>query len=434
MTRPGELPAARARLTVATGPPPAAFAQALAELAFGGAGWPGLLAALAQRVGAACRLVSEAGELLAASDGAAGGPRGADPEEVRRALAGSRPGGQVAGGVPGRVRCADGWTGRAVPVGAGPRRLGALLVAEPVTAGQLDLARAATTALLIDAVRRESPPPPAFADAAAVLRALRDGIRPPGPGDPPGAGDPLDAAAPLGVGGSGGIAGPRGVTEADLLRAGAAHGWRLDQPHAVAGIVYTGAQQRRWASALSWLDRPVLAEGRRAWTLLHGDVDREATRLRARLDQIVGAGQVRLASGALVSGAARTAASFRDADRLLRLLLRQPDAPPELPFGRAGLHQVLLAVPDDRLSWFVQRHLGPIAHRDDLLRTLDCWLATGGSRQAVSERLHLHRNSVGYRVGLIKRLLGVDPLEPDTATVLRTALAARELLAASDPG
>ncbi|MEU8052527.1 MULTISPECIES: helix-turn-helix domain-containing protein [Micromonospora] len=430
MTRPGELPAARTRLTVATGPPPAAFAQALAELAFGGAGWPGLLAALAQRVGAACRLVSEAGELLAASDGAAGDARGADPDDVRRALAGARAGGgQVAGAVAGRVRCADGWTGRAVPVGAGQRRLGALLVAEPVTAGQLDLARAATTALLIDAVRRESPPPPALADAAAVLRALRDGVRQPGPGDP------LGAGAPPGVAGSGGAVGPRGFTEADLLRAGATHGWRLDQPHAVAGIGYTGAQQRRWASALSWLDRPVLAEGRRAWTLLHGeDVEREATRLRARLDQIVGVGQVRVASGATVSGAARTAASFRDADRLLSLLLRQPDAPPELSFGRAGLHQVLLAVPDERLRWFVRRHLGPIAHRDDLLRTLDCWLATGGSRQAVSERLHLHRNSVGYRVGLIKRLLGVDPLDPDTATVLRTALAARELLAASDPG
>ncbi|WP_432897375.1 PucR family transcriptional regulator [Micromonospora matsumotoense] len=208
----------------------------------------------------------------------------------------------------------------------------------------------------------------------------------------------------------------------------------MDQPHAVAGIAYTGAQQRRWASALSWLDRPVLAEGRRAWTLLHGDVEHEVTRLRVRLDQIVGAGQVRVVAGSLVTGPARTAVSFRDADRLLRLLLRSPDERPELPFGQAGLAQVLLAVPDERLRWFVHRHLGPIAHRDDLLRTLDCWLATGGSRQAVSERLHLHRNSVGYRVGLIKRLLGVDPLDPQTVAVLRTALAARELLAASEAG
>ncbi|MEV0941396.1 PucR family transcriptional regulator [Micromonospora wenchangensis] len=411
MSRSGELAAARPRLAVAAAPPPAAFAQWLAELAFGGAGWPELLAAVAQRTGAACRLVAETGELLADSDGAGGPGRDAAPDDVRRALAAGRAGGAgPPGGAPATVRCADGWTGRAVAVGAGPRRIGALLVAEPVSAGQWELAAAATTALLIEAVRHESPPP-AVRDAPTVLRALRDG-----PGGPAGS-----ASTPR-------------LGEAELLRAGAAHGWRLDQPHAVAGIAYTGEQQRRWASALSWLDRPVLAEGRLAWTLLHGDVEREVTRLRARLDQIVGPGQVRVVAGPLVTGPARTAASFRDADRLLRLLLRSSDGRPELPFGQAGLAQVLLAVPDERLRWFVHRHLGPIAHRDDLLRTLDCWLATGGSRQAVSERLHLHRNSVGYRVGLIKRLLGVDPLDPQTVAVLRTALVARELLAASEAG
>ncbi|WP_176738922.1 helix-turn-helix domain-containing protein [Micromonospora matsumotoense] len=444
VSRPGELAAARPRLAVAAGPPLAAFAQWLTELAFAGAGWPELLAALAERTGAACRLVAETGELLAASDGADGPRCAAAPDDVRRALVaqdarrpvpGGRAGGAgVPGGVPTPVRCADGWTGRAVAVGTGSRRLGALLLAEPVTAGQLAFAGAAPTALLIEAVRHESPPP-AVRDAATVLRALRDGLGDPA-GSPPG---PTEAEAGLLRSGETGPS-PAGGTgllragEAELLRAGAAHGWRLDQPHAVAGIAYTGAQQRRWASALSWLDRPVLAEGRRAWTLLHGDVEREVTRLRVRLDQIVGGGQVRVVAGSLVTGPARTAVSFRDADRLLRLLLRSSDERPELPFGQAGLAQVLLAVPDERLRWFVHRHLGPIAHRDDLLRTLDCWLATGGSRQAVSERLHLHRNSVGYRVGLIKRLLGVDPLDPQTVAVLRTALAARELLAASEAG
>jgi DNA-binding PucR family transcriptional regulator len=46
----------------------------------------------------------------------------------------------------------------------------------------------------------------------------------------------------------------------------------------------------------------------------------------------------------------------------------------------------------------------------------------------VSEELHLHRNSVGYRVGKLKALLGVDPLRPDHAAVLHTALAAHDLL------
>ncbi|WP_432897378.1 hypothetical protein ACQP1S_19425 [Micromonospora matsumotoense] len=102
-------------------------------------------------------------------------------QDARRPVPGGRAGGAgVPGGVPTPVRCADGWTGRAVAVGTGSRRLGALLLAEPVTAGQLAFAGAATTALLIEAVRHESPPP-AVRDAATVLRALRDGL-----GDPAG--------------------------------------------------------------------------------------------------------------------------------------------------------------------------------------------------------------------------------------------------------
>lgn len=400
MTGPAERPLpVRPRLTVAAEPSAEQFAQWLTDLAFGGAGWPVLLARLAEATGSGCRLVAPTGELLASSDDDPGG----------RPVPGS--GARVvdpAGLNAESVRCADGWTGRSVPVGAGSRRLGVLLLAEPVGAGRLDYARAAVTALLIEAVRREPPQPPAPVGADAVLRTLRDGT---GPTSPAG--------------------------QADLVRAAATYGWRLDQPHAAVALAYTGSQHRRWASATTWLDRPVLADGRHGWTLLQGDAQREVTRLRGRLEQIVGAGQVLVACGRSVSGAARTPESFRDAGRLLRLLLHRPSGPPgqppgvdrsELPFDRAGLAQLLLAVPDERLGWYVDRHLGPIVERDDLLRTLDHWLASGGSRQAVSEQLHLHRNSVGYRVGLIKRLLGVDPLDPATAAVLRAALVARELL------
>ncbi|WP_326552284.1 PucR family transcriptional regulator [Micromonospora sp. NBC_01813] len=401
MTGPAERPvAARPRLTVAAEPTPDQLARWLTDLAFDGAGWPVLLARLAEATGTGARLLAQTGELLASSDASGSGDR---PDGASVAQ-----GASAAELHAERVRCADGWTGRSVPVGAGGRRLGVLLLAEPVDAGQLDYGRAAVTALLIEAVRREPPQPPAPVGADAVLRALRDGT---------------------------GVASAAG--QADLVRAASGYGWRLDQPHAGVALGYTGSQHRRWASATTWLDRPVLADGWQGWTLLQGDAQREVARLRGRLEQIVGAGQVLVTCGRSVTGPAATSDSFRDARRLLRLLLHHPYGPPglpagparaELPFDRSGLAQVLLAVPDERLRWYVDRHLGPIAERDDLLRTLDHWLASGGSRQAVSEQLHLHRNSVGYRVGLIKRLLGVDPLDPPTAAVLRAALVARELL------
>jgi DNA-binding PucR family transcriptional regulator len=42
--------------------------------------------------------------------------------------------------------------------------------------------------------------------------------------------------------------------------------------------------------------------------------------------------------------------------------------------------------------------------------------------------LHIHRNSVGYRIGRIRDLLGADPFDPWTALQLRAALEARDIL------
>jgi DNA-binding PucR family transcriptional regulator len=62
--------------------------------------------------------------------------------------------------------------------------------------------------------------------------------------------------------------------------------------------------------------------------------------------------------------------------------------------------------------------------------TLAAWYEEDGSRAAVAQRLHVHRNSVGYRIGRVRELLGIDPLEPWTALQLRCALEARRVLAA----
>jgi DNA-binding PucR family transcriptional regulator len=103
-------------------------------------------------------------------------------------------------------------------------------------------------------------------------------------------------------------------------------------------------------------------------------------------------------------------------------------------FDDAGLLQALLAVPPERAAWFVQCHLGPILARPELVETLRAWLASRGSRQVASQQLHLHRNSVGYRVAQLKSMLGLDPLEPANSAVLQAALAAHDLLGADRRG
>lgn len=142
---------------------------------------------------------------------------------------------------------------------------------------------------------------------------------------------------------------------------------------------------------------------------------------------MVGDGTVLAATGPTVTDPRETARSFRDAEIVLGLLRRRPGET-ELLHSDLGLAQLLLAVPPEHLRAFVEQQLGPILDRPELILTLDAWLATRGSRATVAELLHLHRNSVGYRVGQLRQLLGADPLDPETSHRLRAALTARDLL------
>ena len=365
----------------------------MTRLALAGAGWAELAETLAAQAGTVCRVLGSRGEVEAATDGGTGGLA---RSEIARVIASED---------PAQVVCADGWPARAARLLAGRRVMGALLIAEPASDAQVAHLRASITAVLIDAVRR---------DAAATGAALT--------------GDVL-------------IDGLRGVlvtTAADLIDTGEHLGWDLTRPHCAVALHFTGPSPGRWASALSWLDRPTAREGRFAWTLAEPDDGRELDRIRDQLGSTLDVVHLRGASGCIATHPRQTAASFRDADALLRLLTRgtmlAPEPAPDLPFARAGLAQLMLAVPLERLQVFAAQHLGPIADRPDLLETLAAWLATNGSRQASSERLHLHRNSVGYRVATLKRLLGADPLHPETAPILSAALIARELIAGADGG
>lgn len=198
---------------------------------------------------------------------------------------------------------------------------------------------------------------------------------------------------------------------------------RADRTGHGAVLEYDGTRQRAWATALAWLDRPLRQAEHRCWLVVSGDGDLALVRDRVRA--AVGEGTVRAACGPPVAAGEDCRSSFREAQRLLRA-----GHEPVVGFDDAGLLQLLLAVPPERAHWFVHRHLGPILDQPELIETLRVWLAARGSRRVAAERLHLHRNSVGYRVSRLKARLGVDPLEPRQAAVLHAALGAFDLLAA----
>ncbi|MFC0862305.1 PucR family transcriptional regulator [Sphaerimonospora cavernae] len=358
------------------------FAAGLNSLALGGAGWRSILARIAAETGRAARLIGVHGGVFCATDG---GDATMSPAEVARVFA--EPG-------PVTVSLGDGWTARALAVWAAQRRVGLLLLAEPVGERALAYLDASATAVAIEAVRRDAAAAATAETASRLIDELRYGAL-------------------------------RSTNE--LTRTAARFGLRLDEPHSAAVFAYDGSNRRTWSTALSWLEMPVRQEDGEGWTVLSGDIPREVTRIRVRLQGMVGDGTVLAATGPVVTDPRETARSFRDAETVLGLLRRRAGET-ELLHSTLGPAQLLLAVPPEQLNAFVEQQLGPILDKPELLLTLNAWLATRGSRAAVADLLHLHRNSVGYRVGQLRQLLSADPLDPETAHRLRTALTARELL------
>lgn len=388
--------------TVPTGPAspaatPEEFERELNQLTLGGEGWSAILRRLAAHTGHAAWLFDVHGALLASSVSSAPDAPSVRAADVAQVFGAER---------PVQLSMSDGRLVRAAAVRADRRRFAIVLLAEPVPLPVVPYLLAATTALAIESVRRDAAAEAGSAAGDELVNELRCGtLRSPD----------------------------------DLTRAAARFGMRLDAPHAGAVFDYDGPHLRAWANALPRAGVTALHQGRRAWTVVPGSEDASLERLRERAQAVVGDGVVRAASGPVVIGADQTAHSFREAEVLLALLLRRADGRNEsrsnalvLPYASLGLAQLLVAVPPERLREFVERHLGPLLPREDLIRTLRAWLAASGSRTAVADTLHLHRNSVGYRVGQIKALLGVDPLDPDAIVLLQAALTAQELLLALD--
>ncbi|MFF9807954.1 PucR family transcriptional regulator [Streptomyces coeruleorubidus] len=364
---------------------PAVLERELTEAVLAGAARSDVLHALARATDRQVRLLSVEGAPLATTDGGAG---------VSAAVAD----GVLADATGPVVDTLDGLRATALPVRAGATVAGVLLTLGPGGPHVRALAGAAVTALLIDAVRagdgsvevsaRHSP--------AEVIAALRAGTV-----------SPSVCAEAVGLG-------------IDLRR-----------PPAGAVLHYGGSRLRAWSTALTWLEHPVQQEGRTAWTVVPDES--ALARLRNRVRLMTGddcADLVVAASGSHPDSPVGMAGSFAEAERLLGLARIQ--RVPLLTFDRCGVVQALLPLPRVRLEAYAEAHLGPIRHRPELMVTLRAWLAERGSRQSVSQQLHLHRNSVGYRVAQIKNLLGTDPLLPAASAEIHLALAALDLLAADD--
>lgn len=359
----------------------------LIELSLSGRGWGAILARLADAAGREARLIGVHGPVLVAA-----------PREVSTSVDPAVVASFGDADDPALITCADGWEGLAIAVRAGSRRVGLLAMESPVSDEQRAMLIAARVPVSIEAVRRDAEAATRAESASRLIDEVRFGL----------------------------------LREPEEVRRMAERfGLALDRPHVATVFSYEGANQRTWHTALTWVEMPVRQESTMGWTILPAD-DRELTRIRTRLQGMVGDdARVLAATGSVVADVHDTARSFFEAEATLAVLRRRHPRT-ELRFESLGVAGLLLSVPRERIREFVDQQLGPILDREDLLETLTAWLDTNGSRVAVAHRLDIHRNSVGYRMGKIRDLLGTDPVDAAQSLQVQAALAAREVLGVLD--
>jgi hypothetical protein len=156
--------------------------------------------------------------------------------------------------------------------------------------------------------------------------------------------------------------------------------------------------------------------------------------LRARLSALApGLGRDRVAVGLSdrFTHAADLTGAIEEARLAMRLAMRRPGQSELAEHDELASHLVLLAhVPDELRRGYRDRLLGPLRaydarHHSQLEETLDRFLACSASWSRCSQELHIHVNTLRYRIEKINQLTGRDLSRLDHQVDFYLALRAR---------
>ena len=104
--------------------------------------------------------------------------------------------------------------------------------------------------------------------------------------------------------------------------------------------------------------------------------------------------------------------NFRKVSNLLRIIKNKGKSP--LYYDEMGMQKLILAVDDPKiLSLFVEKTLGALIRYDEenhteLMKLLKTYLDLNCSVQRVADSFYVHRNTVNYQLGKIKKILDCD--------------------------
>jgi purine catabolism regulator len=126
--------------------------------------------------------------------------------------------------------------------------------------------------------------------------------------------------------------------------------------------------------------------------------------------------------------------SYREAQQALEIGRRLFGEGNLHSFARLGIYRLLFHLyKQEELSDFYQETLGPLLESDKhsnsaLLETLEGYFRCNGNLSETARAMHLHRNSLLYRLGRIEELLGRSLEDSDLRLSLQIALKIRHML------
>jgi sugar diacid utilization regulator len=134
----------------------------------------------------------------------------------------------------------------------------------------------------------------------------------------------------------------------------------------------------------------------------------------ARLGELLPGVVVTIGIGGACREPAGIARSYAQARRTVETLRRMDRADRVVAFDDLGIHRLLLQVPDlAELRGFAREVLGRLRehereHSSAYLATLACYFRENNSPQRAARALHVHPNTVTYRVRRVAEITGLD--------------------------
>jgi len=182
---------------------------------------------------------------------------------------------------------------------------------------------------------------------------------------------------------------------------------------------------------------PAAGSSSRSGTAPGIEAIRLSTTCLARMRDLFPEAVVTIGIGGSCRDPAEIARSYGQARRTIDAVVRLGRQGQAVAFEDLGIHRLLLQVPDlKELKSFASEILGDLDRQDpqrgaELLATLACYFRENNSPQRTAQSLHVHPNTVAYRIRRVQEITG---LRLDTYRDRLMAQVAIEIVAATEGG